>query len=306
MGGGYLPGLVTTTLALADMKHGENAARARASSEVARDTPDALASELARLRTEFDQFTYSVSHDFNAPVRGIVNVTQWLEEEIDPGALTEDIKKYLEILRDRSLRMRQMLEVLLRISRIPREPLSIARFAPEQVAREIGVSCRGEREFSFEVRGDVGELETSQALFTEALTALVDNAFRHHDRGAGAVIVEFERADAQLLVRVIDDGPGITPSLLGMVRGLFRLGKASSDPASVGGGFSIVDKICQVCGASLELEPRGKVVANLNPLQEIVARANARESATEADGQERGLVACLRWPLQGRAQGAGP
>src|SRR5688572_27244961 len=49
---------------------------------------------LERNNKELDQFAYVASHDLKAPLRGIANLSQWIEEEIGTG-INDQAKEYL-------------------------------------------------------------------------------------------------------------------------------------------------------------------------------------------------------------------
>jgi light-regulated signal transduction histidine kinase (bacteriophytochrome) len=53
---------------------------------------------------ELDQFAYVASHDLKAPLRGIANLSQWLEEDFG-GEISADAREHLELLRGRVHRM---------------------------------------------------------------------------------------------------------------------------------------------------------------------------------------------------------
>jgi PAS domain S-box-containing protein len=69
---------------------------------------------------ELDQFVYAASHDLKAPLRGITNLSEWLEEDLS-GQLSEENQQQLVLLRQRAKRMENLIDGLLKYSRIGRE-----------------------------------------------------------------------------------------------------------------------------------------------------------------------------------------
>ncbi|HVM46164.1 MAG TPA: PAS domain S-box protein, partial [Candidatus Thermoplasmatota archaeon] len=85
---------------------GEQELKARAE-ELAR-----LTDQLARSNRELDQFAYITSHDLKAPLRGIANLSRWIEEDLE-GHITPESREHLELLRGRVNRMEALIDAIL-------------------------------------------------------------------------------------------------------------------------------------------------------------------------------------------------
>jgi CHASE3 domain sensor protein len=59
---------------------------------------------LKRSNEELDQFAYVASHDLKAPLRGIANLTAWLEEDLGP-AVPQSARDHMALLQGRVRRM---------------------------------------------------------------------------------------------------------------------------------------------------------------------------------------------------------
>lgn len=76
--------------------------------------------ELEKRNKELNQFAYVVSHDLKAPIRGIYNVIQWIEEDLGKE-VSAQMRKYLNIIPERIKRMEDLIHGLLDYARIGRE-----------------------------------------------------------------------------------------------------------------------------------------------------------------------------------------
>src|SRR5215213_10222567 len=86
-----------------------------------------LIKALARSNQELDQFAYVASHDLKAPLRGIANLSQWIEEDLG-DRLGGENKSQMEMLRGRVNRMEALIDGILQYSRAGR-----MRVKPETV-----------------------------------------------------------------------------------------------------------------------------------------------------------------------------
>lgn len=92
--------------------------------------------ELTALNQELDAFNYSVSHDLRAPLRAIDGFSQAMEEDYGPQ-LDEGARHYLGRIRNGATRMSDMIEALLRMSRLTRGELHLEEVDLSAMANEL-------------------------------------------------------------------------------------------------------------------------------------------------------------------------
>ncbi|MET0406464.1 MAG: PAS domain-containing protein, partial [Cystobacter sp.] len=63
-----------------------------------------LIAALERSNQDLDQFAYVASHDLKAPLRGISNLSQWIEDDLQ-GVMTAETREQMQLLRGRVNRM---------------------------------------------------------------------------------------------------------------------------------------------------------------------------------------------------------
>jgi signal transduction histidine kinase len=125
-----------------------------------------------------------------------------------------------------------------------------------EVVREVITAVSTSRRCEFILR-DVGTFTyvwgNGDELY-DAIANLVDNAAKY---GAGNVVVELSNARHEVIVRVSDDGPGISEGdRLRLFERFFR-GLNSNDVDGTGLGLAIARRAAERAGGSAHLESSG-------------------------------------------------
>ena len=136
------------------------------------------------------------------------------------------------------------------------------RFAPEAVSLEAVVeAARREIEGAFggvrvEQGGEFPEVRGSAVLLRRAVVNLIRNAVEATPASrrseAGAIRVEAAAGDAEVALEVLDRGPGVDPSQREKIFVPFY----STRPDGAGFGLSIVGRIAELHGGTVEVDAR--------------------------------------------------
>ena len=110
--------------------------------------------QLETANKELETFAYSVSHDLRAPLRGIDGWSLALVEDFG-DKLDGEARHYLNRVRSEAQRMGQLIDDLLRLSRVTRAPLERESVDLTTLARSIACTlsetCSGRQiEFAIE------------------------------------------------------------------------------------------------------------------------------------------------------------
>ena len=135
--------------------------------------------ELERLNHELESFAYSVSHDLRAPLRAIDGFSQMLLTDYGEQ-LGPDGRHYLERIRAGVVRMGDLIEGILQLSRLSRrpfkrQPVDISDLA-RQVAAELQLS-QPERHVEFDIQEGLAD-EADPGLLRAVLVNLFGNAYK--------------------------------------------------------------------------------------------------------------------------------
>jgi two-component system NtrC family sensor kinase len=174
------------------------------------ETRAELAGELERKNEELEAFSYSVSHDLRAPLRGVDGFSQMLLEDYG-GTLDERGRGYLQRVRDGAQRMGELIDDLLELSRVSSRDL---RRQPADLSGMAGAVVDALRQHEPERRVEVviGAGVTAEAdhgLIRVLLENLLGNAWKFTAR-SDAPRIEFgaELQDGGWVYFVRDNGAG--------------------------------------------------------------------------------------------------
>jgi PAS domain S-box-containing protein len=171
-------------------------------------------SQLESANRELEAFSYAVSHDLRAPLRGVDGFSRILVEDHAQG-LPAQARDVLDRIRVTSQRMGELIDALLKLSRITRSEPVFERTDLSAIARDVAASLSagdGERSVEFHIEDGIvvdGE--------PRLLTAMMDNLLRNAWKFTGPkprARIEFgiERSAGRRVYFLRDDGVGFEPS----------------------------------------------------------------------------------------------
>jgi signal transduction histidine kinase len=212
--------------------------------------------ELEATNRELEAFSYSVSHDLRAPLRSIEGFSQILLEDY-ADRLDAEGADYLGRVRAASRHMDSLIDDLLDLSRVSREPLHSELVDLSALAREIAAEIRKsnpQRKAEF-VIADSLVANGDANLLRVALENLLNNAWKFTSREEMATI-EFGSVphDGGLAYYVRDDGAGFDEAYAGKLFGAFQRLHGSEEFEGTGVGLATVQRIVRRHGGRVWAE----------------------------------------------------
>ncbi len=216
-----------------------------------------VADRTARLQAindELESFSYSVSHDLRAPLRGIDGFARALEETAAEN-LDADARAYLQRIRNAAARMGELIDDLLELSRISRMKIEKRQVDLSALTGEILESFR-ETEPGRSVRPRIlpeVSAEGDPRLLRIMLENLLNNAWKFTSQTAAAEIefgVDNTRNGAKVYY-VRDNGVGFDMRYAHKLFGPFQRLHSVSDFPGTGIGLATVKRVIQLHGGSV-------------------------------------------------------
>jgi len=214
--------------------------------------------ELEAINRELESFSYSVSHDLRAPLRGIFGFSQALQEDFG-DRLDDAGRALLERIKAASQRMARLIDDMLGLSRVTRAEMKPERVDLSALCGEIVAELRKAapaRRVDAIVAPDVWA-EGDAHLLRVLLQNLLDNAFKFTSRKDSARI-EFGRqsAESETVFFVRDNGAGFEMQYAGKMFGPFQRLHSMKEFEGTGIGLATVQRIVNRHGGRVWAEGR--------------------------------------------------
>jgi PAS domain S-box-containing protein len=245
--GGNLIGCVHTARDITARKEAEEALKK------ANEALKKHAAGLEAANRELESFSYSVSHDLRAPLRAIAGFTGMILDE-NGASFDSETRRKFHIVQENARKMGQLIDDLLRLSRLGRAALNRSKLDMKSLASEIFQEIRmmePEREIVFEI-GDMPAAEGDPAMIRQLLVNLLANAvkFTREKKPARIEVGSFERS-GHPVYHVRDNGAGFDMKYYNKLFGVFQRLVAESQFEGTGVGLAIVQRIVQRHGGQV-------------------------------------------------------
>lgn len=201
--------------------------------------------QLAATNRELEAFSYSVSHDLRAPVRAMNGFSRILQEEY--GAhLPPEAQSYLQLIHDNAVRMNDLIEALLALSRLSRQAPRRRTVSPAGIVREVLEEVRADREGRQVeiVVDDLPACEADPVLLKQVFANLLANALKFtRTREDARIRVGSYEQDGRNVYYVQDNGAGFDMRYAAKLFGVFQRLHSTAEYEGTGIGLATVQRI---------------------------------------------------------------
>lgn len=212
--------------------------------------------ELEFANKELEAFSYSISHDLRAPLRHIDGFSEILQQN-HGGQLPEAGQRLLQNVRNGAQRLGQLIEDLLRFSRLSRQPLTMSTVSLSRLVQHVLGDLESERAGrQVEIRvTDLPDCLGDYALLKQVFTNLLTNALKFTRKREQALIeISAEESDKEIICSVRDNGAGFDMQFATKLFGVFQRMHKESEFEGTGVGLSIVQRIIHRHGGRIWAE----------------------------------------------------
>jgi hypothetical protein len=204
------------------------------------------AAELEEANKELEAFSYSVSHDLRAPLRAVDGFTSMVLARFS-DQMPPDARRLLLQVESSAKRMGQLIEDLLRFSRLSRQTLSQGPVDIHGLVKVIVGELRneaGDREMEIRI-AELPEIIGDSSLLRQVFVNLLSNAFKFTRKTKAVIEVGCEASAKENIFFVRDNGAGFDMAYSERLFSVFQRLHTEDQFEGTGVGLSIVQRIVQ-------------------------------------------------------------
>ncbi len=206
------------------------------------------------IQDELEDLIYLISHDLRASLRALLEVPQWIEEDIYelghklPQTLTDNIA----MMNTHTKRLDRMLCDLLVFSRVGRMQKRVdvdLQVVFDELLDQLPIPNNVQVDCDFAWKG----LRFGERDMVTLLSALIGNSVKHHGGVMDTILIQTAWDGAVPVMYISDNGPGIEEKFREIVFDIMQTLKPREEIDGSGMGLSIARKIASHYGGTLRL-----------------------------------------------------
>lgn len=217
--------------------------------------------QLRSANQELNDFAYVVSHDLKAPLRGITSLSEWLladyGEEFD-----EDGKKMVNLMISRVQRLHQLIDDILKYSRVGRAKVEKKDVNLNKVVSELVEVLNIPENIKVEIPNQLPTIKCDKTRIEQLFQNLISNAIKFIDKPEGLIKISCVDEGQYYKFSVADNGIGIESQHFEKIFQLFQKLTSLQDSDSTGVGLALVKKIVELHDGKVWVESEVGVGSN--------------------------------------------
>jgi len=210
---------------------------------------------LQQKNEELQNFAHILSHDLKTPIRGVLTLSEFMQEDIENNQMDE-VNSHIEAIKRRVIRMNGLIEGILDFSKIGMLKSKKESIDLNVLINEIFEDAITKENIVCTIKTKLPIIHNVRVLFVQLFSNLISNAVKHNDKEQGGITVDYEASKDFHEFSVADNGPGIAKSYHEKIFKLYQTLNEDEEIDSTGVGLSIVKKIITVLNGTITLESK--------------------------------------------------
>jgi signal transduction histidine kinase len=192
--------------------------------------------QLEKANSELDRFVYSTSHDLRAPLTSILGLSNLASTTED----TNEIRKYVEMIEDRTHAMKDFIAEIIDYSRNSRLEVAKENINLHELVEQIIEGLQYfEKSGEIDFRVDIPEslmITTDRGRLKIILNNLITNAVKYHNfyQEKPYILVKTKLENKKVIIKVEDNGLGIPSEYRDYIFAMFYRATEQSEGSGLG------------------------------------------------------------------------
>lgn len=232
-----------------------------------------MAEELGSIEVLRTDFINNFSHEFKTPIISIKGFAEILK---DDDLSKEERNEYLDIIIEESKRLTSLATNVLNLSKIETQAILKEKQMfniGEQIRQSILLldSKFQSKNISLDINIEDCNIYANKKMLNQVWLNLLDNAIKFNNEN-GLVSVNMKKKEKEILITIIDSGIGISKEVVSKIFDKFYQEDTSHSTKGNGLGLTIVKKIIELHGGTIECESivsKGTKFTIILPIEQI-------------------------------------
>jgi PAS domain S-box-containing protein len=209
---------------------------------------------LSEANKELEAFSYSVSHDLRAPLRGIAGFARILLEDHAPK-LDAEARRVINVITGNTEKMGRLIDDLLAFSRVSRAEIACETVDMTALAREALGDAAQTRGAAGCAVPELLPAAGDRAMLKQVWANLLSNALKFTSKTpAPEITVSSARENGFTVYTVKDNGAGFDPAYASKLFGIFQRLHTEDEFEGTGVGLALCNRIITKHGGWMKAE----------------------------------------------------
>lgn len=201
---------------------------------------------------QLDQFAYIISHDLKAPLRAIITLVDFIEED-HYEKFEDELKENFDLIKSRAEKMNFLINAVLKYSKAGTENSEFESITIDTLLSGLKLILDRPESVHFNVDDPQRLIQVQRVQLEQVLLNLISNGLKYNKSSKPQVDVDISHSNNSLHFKVKDNGIGIAAENFDKIFDLFMTVEKENEMDSSGIGLSIVQKIISSNGGEIQV-----------------------------------------------------